>query len=119
MQVWLCWCQSAMDKEATLERVILRAPSPHARGDALLFLADRVSINRLYGAYRCQENFVPIFDGGLGWLRRAWNSFYGVSCAVQRHSFNVRYGDRGSFERSIHASLPLFAEKNQSGLLDR
>jgi hypothetical protein len=52
-------------------------------------------------------------------LRRAWNSFYGVSCAVQRHSFDVRYGDRGSFERSIHASLPLFAEKNQSGLLDR
>ena len=34
--------------------------------------------------------------GGLGWLRRAWNSFYGVSCAVQRHSFDVRYGDRGS-----------------------
>ena len=73
----------------------------------------------VYGAYRCQENFAPIFAGGLGWLRRAWNSFYGVSCAVQRHSFDVRYGDRGSFERSIHASLPLFAEKNQSGLLDR
>src|SRR6478752_8840536 len=49
MQVWLYWCQSAMDKEATLERVILRAPSPHARSDALLFLADRVGIDRRGG----------------------------------------------------------------------